>query len=232
MHGDDSPFGSVHRVELFDRFPRGVTLADDVSVMNRAATEDSRSLVWPVVSQVLHGGPAPSAIDAQALAVLDDWVVRDAPRLDANLDGLNDDAGAPIMDAVWQPIAEAVMRPVYGDLLADLNDVRNLNGLAGQSYVDKDLRTLLNPGKVPGAFRLRYCGNGSLTACRASLWAAFDQAVAGLAASKGPNVAAWRGNASRTGFTPGLIPDTFRATNRPTFQQVLEFANTRRPSHP
>ena len=54
-----TPYGSVHRVELFDQFPARVTLANDVSVMNRAATEDVRSPVWPVVSQVLHGGAAP-----------------------------------------------------------------------------------------------------------------------------------------------------------------------------
>jgi acyl-homoserine lactone acylase PvdQ len=225
MHGDDTPFGSVHRVELFDKFPKKVDLAGDVSVMNRAATEDVRSPVWPVVSQVLRGSPAPNARDAQALAVLDDWVQRDAPRLDADLDGKNDDAGAPIMDAVWRPIAEAVMRPVYGGLLGALNDMRNLGGLSGESYVDKDLRTLLDPSNVNGKFNLRYCGNGSLDACRASLWDAFDQALAPLATAQGPNPATWRGPASRASFAPGLIPDTFRATNRPTFQQVLEFAN-------
>jgi hypothetical protein len=225
MHGDDTPFGSVHRVELFDKFPKKVDLAGDVSVMNRAATEDVRSPVWPVVSQVLHGGPAPNTRDAQALAVLDDWVQRDAPRLDANLDGKNDDAGAPIMDAVWRPIAEAVMRPVYGNLLGALDNLRNLNGLSGESYVDKDLRTLLDPASVKGPFNLRYCGNGSLDACRASLWTAFDQALAPLAAAQGQDPATWRGSASRTSFVPGLIPDTFRTTNRPTFQQVLEFAS-------
>ena len=61
MHGDDDPYGSVHRVELFDKFPRRPKLTDDVSIMNRAATEDVRSPVWPVVSQVLHSGPAPNA---------------------------------------------------------------------------------------------------------------------------------------------------------------------------
>src|SRR4029453_6292913 len=60
MHGDDAPFGSAHRVELFDKWPRHPTLADAVSVMNRAATEDVRSVVWPVVSRVLRGGTAPS----------------------------------------------------------------------------------------------------------------------------------------------------------------------------
>jgi hypothetical protein len=224
MHGDDTPFGSVHRVELFDMFPRRVQLADDVSVMNRAATEDARDLVWPLVSAVLRGGRAPNVTDQRALNVLDDWVRRDAPRLDANLDGQNDDAGAPIMDAVWRPIAEAVMRPVYGNLLGNLDSVRGLSGLSGESMVDKDLRTLLDPRHVRGPFHLRYCGNGSLRACRASLWSAFDTAIQPLVAAQGSDPAAWRGNASRTGFIPGLIPDTIRTTNRPTFQQVIRLA--------
>ncbi len=228
MHGDDNPYGSVHRVELFDKFPHDVTLADDVSVMNRAATEDAHSLVWPVVSDVLLTGAASNALDARALDVLDEWISRDAPRLDADQDGKNDDAGAVIMDAVWRPIAEAVMRPVYGDLLGDLNSVRSLNGLAGESFVDKDLRTLLGKKHVRGPFHLRYCGNGSLDACRASLWAAFDQAISALASAQGPDPATWRGDASRTSFVPGLIPDTFRSTNRPTFQQVLELVRPRR----
>ena len=61
MHGDDEPYGSLHRVELFDRFPRRPRLTDDVGIMNRAATEDVRSPVWPIVSRVLRTGRAPSA---------------------------------------------------------------------------------------------------------------------------------------------------------------------------
>jgi acyl-homoserine lactone acylase PvdQ len=226
MHGDDSPFGSVHRVELFDQWSREPTLAEVVSVMNRSATEDTRSPVWPVVSRVLRSGPAPNALAAAALGVLDDWIARDAPRLDADLDGRNDDAGAVIMDAVWRPLAEAVMRPVFGDLLDDLNSLRNLNGLSGESYVDKDLRILLGE-RVADRFNFAYCGRGSLAECRASLWAAFDEAIQDLVAEQGGNPAAWRGSASRTGFQPGLLPDTIRATNRPTFQQVLELVNPR-----
>jgi acyl-homoserine lactone acylase PvdQ len=226
MHGDDDPYGSVHRVELFDRFPSRVTLADDVSVMNRAATEDVRAPVWPVVSQVLHTGPAPNARDAQVVALLDDWVRRDAPVLDADNSGQYDDPGPTIMDALWTPIADAVMRPQFGDLTADLDAIRGLGSLSGESYVDKDLRTLLGQ-PVHGKFHLRYCGKGDLSACRASLWAAVDSVSARLAASLGPDPAAWRSPARRTGFTPGLIPDTFRVTNRPTFQQVLELPRGR-----
>ncbi|HET6685255.1 MAG TPA: penicillin acylase family protein [Jiangellaceae bacterium] len=223
MHGDDAPFGSAHRVELFDQWPRDPTLADTVSVMNRAATEDVRSVVWPVVSRVLRSGAAPSALADRTVAVLDDWVARDAPRLDADLDGDYDDAGPVISDALWQPIADAVMRPVYGDLTDDLADVRSLNGAAGQSYVDKDLRALLGD-PVKGRFNLSYCGGGSLDACRASLWAVVEQVAGELAAEQGPEPSSWTGPAARTGFTPGLIPDTIRTTNRPTFQQVLELA--------
>ncbi len=224
MHGDDSAYGSVQRVELFNRFPNKVRLPDDVSIMNRAATQDVRSPAWPVVSAVLRTGKAPNALDRSVVKVLDEWVRRDAPRLDADVDGYNDDAGAAIMDAVWEPLAEAVMRPVFGALLTDVTAVHGLGGETGASYVDKDLRTLLGR-HVKGKFHLDYCGKGSLAQCRSSLWAVVDQAASTLAAAQGPDPSLWREKASRSGFSPGLIPDTMRSTNRPTFQQVLELAH-------
>jgi acyl-homoserine lactone acylase PvdQ len=222
MHGDDEPFGSVQHVELFDKFPKRVRITDNVGIMNRAATEDDRSLVWPVVSQVLRSGPAPNARDQQVVDLLDDWARHDAPRLDANGDGFYDDAGPVIMDAAWRPIAEAVMKPVFGPLLSALNSVRGLGGSSGESYVDKDLRTLLGY-PVRGRFHLSYCGSGSLSECRASLWAVIDQTASQLAAAQGdPDPANWREAAGTTGFVPGLLPNRFPSTNRPTFQQVLE----------
>ena len=222
MHGDDEPFGSVHRVELFDRFPQRVRITDNAGIMNRAATEDGRSLVWPVVSEVLQSGPALSARDQQVVDILDDWVSRDAPRVDADGDGSYDDSGPVIMDAAWRPLADAVMNPVFGGLLPDLDRVRDLDGMPGQSYVDKDLRTLLGD-KVAGRFHLSYCGDGSLTACRVSLWNAIDQAANQLAAQQGdPDPANWRKPVGTTGFVPGLLSNRFPSTNRPTFQQVLE----------
>jgi hypothetical protein len=226
MHGDGSPFGSVHRVELFDKFPSRVRLADDVSVMNRAATEDARSLVWPVVRDVLRGSVAPNALSAAVVATLDDWVRRDAPRLDGDDNGQYDDAGPTIMDALWPFIADTVLRPVYGPLVRELNGIRGLGGLSGESFVDKDLRRLLGR-RVQGEFNLRYCGAGSLAACRTALWTTVDGVAQYLASVHGPDPATWRSPAARTRFTPGLIPNTIRATNRPTFQQVLEFARAR-----
>jgi acyl-homoserine lactone acylase PvdQ len=223
MHGDDEPYGSAQRVELFDKWPRRVKLTDVVGVMNRAATEDVRSPVWPVISSVLRSGPAPNPRSQQVVGLLDSWVRRDAPRLDADNNGFFDDPGPAILDAAWRPIVEAVMRPRLGANLTEALDItRGLGGQSGHSYVDKDLRTLLGR-KVAGKFHVRYCGKGKLAACRASLWAAIGQASDELAAQYGPDPAAWLKEGERTTFTPGLIPNTFRATNRPTFQQVLEF---------
>ena len=223
MHGDDEPYGSVQRVENFDRFPAAVTITDDVGIMNRAATEDVRSPVWPIVSRVLRLGTAPTPRDQQVLDILDDWVARDAPRLDADADTYYDEPGPVISDALWRPIADAVMSPVFGPLIPDLDNVRNLDGLEGESYVDKDLRTLLND-VVVGPFNLRYCGLGSQPVCVDSLWQALHQTADTLATEQGQaDPSLWRKPAATTGFTPGLIPTRFPATNRPTFQQVLEF---------
>jgi hypothetical protein len=222
MHGDDEPYGSAQRVELFDHWPKRPRIADVAGIMNRAATEDVRSPVWPVVSAVLRRGQAANARDARIVAMLDDWVADDAPRLDADGDGRFDVAGPAILDAAWPRIADAVMRPVFGDLTDDLNAVRALDSQSGHSYVDKDLRRLLGRPER-GKFNLRYCGNGSVAACAGSLWAAIDASAAQLAGTFGSeDPAAWLGQAPRTGFVPGLIPDTMRATNRPTFQQVLQ----------
>ena len=79
MHGDDEPYGSVHRVELFDQFPDKVDLAGVVGVMNRSATEDVRSPAWPVVSEVLRGGEAPSPLAGEVVDILDAWVAMTRP---------------------------------------------------------------------------------------------------------------------------------------------------------
>jgi hypothetical protein len=89
------------------------------------------------------------------------------------------------------------MQPVFGDETSALEGIRNLGGLSGESYVDKDLRTLLHD-RVNGRFNLRYCGKGSLEACRASLWNAVDQVAAGLASTQGQDPAAWRTASQRT----------------------------------
>jgi len=239
MHGDEvRSFGAVHRVEMFDAFPRRAGIEDVVSVMNRAATEDVRATeVWPVIARVLRGGPAPDPLTGQAATLVSEWSADGGSRLDSDLDGSVDDPGAAVIDAAWNRIADAVMQPALGPLTADLAVVigrdsapylPGVNGSAFGSgwygYVDKDLRTLLGD-RVEGRFKLRYCGAGALTACRDSIWAALQAAAAELAAAQGPDPSLWRSDATldRINFQPGLIPNTMRWTNRPTFQQVIRF---------
>ena len=223
MHGDDEPYGSIQRVEMFNRWPQQAQITDNVGIMNRAASEDVRAPVWPVVSRVLRTGTAPVPRDQEIVDLLDDWIGRDAPRLDADNDTFYDEPGPVIMDAIWRPIVNAVMSPVIGPLIDDLDNVRNLDGFEGESYVDKDLRRLLGDAVV-GPFNLSYCGNGDLATCSASLWQAIHTAADATAMQLvQPDPALWRGTARTSNFVPGLIPNTFPFTNRPTFQQVLEF---------
>lgn len=223
MHGDGEGDGPYQRIELFDGWPERTQLTDVVGIMNRAATEDVRSPVWGWISEVLHEGEAPSDRAAQVVALLDEWVEEDAPRLDADDDGTFDSAGPTIMDALWLPLVRAALEPVYGDQLDALDEVRPLQQI-GMSFLDKDLRTLLGED-VEDPLHLQYCGGGELDACSASLWAAVQQVADELAAQYGADPAGWRGEADRTSFVPGLIPETIRRTNRPTYQQVLELVN-------
>jgi hypothetical protein len=202
--------------------------SDDASIMNRAATQDLRAVrVWPVISQVLAGGPAPSPLAQQAAKLVSDWASRGSSRLVDDATGMIPDPGAAILDTAWTAIADAVLGPVLGDLLdqfASLNPRDSNPSFDGgwYGYVDKDLRTALG-APVQGAFSRRYCGNGSLEACRASLWAAMQTAANQLATTQGFDPTAWRSQAPRIGFAPGLITYTMRWTNRSTFQQVIEF---------
>ncbi|MEZ5165463.1 MAG: penicillin acylase family protein [Acidimicrobiales bacterium] len=222
MHGDSNLYGSVHRVENFDQWPEKAELADVVSIMNRAATEDTRSSVWPVIREVLEGGDAPSPLADEVVAMLDAWIADDAPLLDADEDGFYDEPGALLFDELWDPLQTAVLDPVFGPVLEAGIELR---GIDLEGVVDKDLRTVLGH-EVKGPFNLSYCGAGDLDACRASLWAAIDTRVGELAAERGEDPTTWLREGRRTTFSPGLIDDDFRATNRPTFQQVLELAPT------
>ena len=241
---DNWSFGSIQRVQLLQRrldARKGrLTLADVASAMNGAATQDLRAvLVLPDVAAVLKTGAAPGPRAAQMLQLLEAWAAKGASRLDLDLDGKIDDPGAAIMDTVWDRWADAVMTPVLGPALVSRlaalhirSDDANPGGSSyidgWYGYIDKDLRALL--GKpVKGAFSTHYCGAGDLTACRTSLWAALDAAGVQLAAAQGPDPAAWRADATaeRIRFTSGILPNTMRWTNRPTFQQVVTFSGHR-----
>lgn len=235
-------YGSVQRVQLLNAgiaARKKHTVASVASLMNKAATQDLRAIALvPTIAEVLQGSTPTSARAQQMLQLLQAWTLAGASRLDRGGDGQVDDAGAAIMDAAYPAIAEQVMKPVLGDDLAglraleDASDDANIQGSAyldgWYGYIDKDLRVLL--GKpVRGPLANRYCGAGNLAACQHSLWLALEAAGAELAARQGGDPATWRAdaNAERIHFTSGILPDTMRWTNRPTFQQVFSFRTHR-----
>jgi len=231
-------YGPVQRVDLFTpkiAKRRKHTLASVVSVMNEAATQDLRVVeVWPVIRAVLAGSPAPTTRADAAAKLVDAWLKAGGSRIDLALDGTIDDPGAAVLDTAWGPLTEAVMVPVLGPLTTRLEQLMPRDDAAGPGgssyiegwygYLDKDLRTQLGR-PVQGPFSTRYCGGGDLAACRTSLWAALDQAAARLEQDQGTDPAAWRSDATkeRIDFSTGILSDTMRWTNRPTFQQVMTF---------
>jgi hypothetical protein len=223
MHGDDEHYGSVHRVEMFDGFPRRVRLTDVVGIMNKAATQDvNGSEVWPVISAVLRRGTAPDALTAQAAELVDEWSDAGSPRLGDPPGGPIPFPGAAVLSRSWPHLFNAVLEPVLGPLVEEVADVVGRPG----GFADKDLRRLLGRS-VRGRFAFRYCGGGDLDRCASSLWAALAAGVDELVAEQGPDPAAWRADQGFTSFAPGLIPNTFPTTNRPTYQQVLELVGPR-----
>jgi acyl-homoserine lactone acylase PvdQ len=244
-------YGSIHRAQLLEdaigkrirraREGHKLTLTSVVAAMNEAATQDLRAAkLLRSLAGVLETGPAPNPRAARMLKLLRDWRTRGASRLDRALDGKIDHPGAAIMDAAWPKIADAVMAPVLGPQLGELGELiprdepaRSLGSSYGEGwygYVDKDLRGLRGR-RVRGPFKTRFCGQGVLAACRASLWAALDAAGVELANAQGPNPNSWRADAKkeRITFEPGVLGarHKLRWTNRPTFQQVIYFRGHR-----
>ena len=221
---DNFVYGAVHRVQLLNAaLPKGrTTAAGVVGAMNSAATKDLRQTLVPLLARAMSRAAVPAPRDALMLQLLQDW---NGSRLDMNGDGKIDSAGAAIMDAWWPRLAVAVLQPVLGPLtdeLQTLNGISNDANSGGSSYgggwygyVAKDLA---------GGFANRYCGAGDADTCAASLWQSLDAAGGALAAAQGGDPAQWRSDATRERIRfSGFIPDTMRWTNRPTFQQVVQF---------
>jgi len=230
-------YGSVHRVQLLQRNLRGRPthdLASVVGAMNAAATQDLRALAaWPTIAAVLRGEAAPSARAAAMAAVLEDFRAQGAHHLDADGDGRFDHPGAAVMNAIWDPLADAALARIPRALRDDFEGLAGVdanvdddftNGRLG--HVEKDLRSVLGR-RVRGEFNLRYCGRGDLAECRRDLWGAIDAAGARVALAQGDDPAAWRAPA-RTIVFSGALPLAIRYTNRPSgIQQVLSFRGHR-----
>ena len=232
---------SVDRADLLTGFKRRNRLIDVLRVVNRAATQDLRAVrVWPVINRVLAGGPAPDERSQQAVNLVNAWLSKGASRLDRDLDGKIDDPGAAVLDQSWDALSQAVLSPVLGDLVGAGGPLGQLETRDQSPRAPRtaartttagtatSTRTCAACSASPSAapYSRRYCGNGDLAACRASLWAVIQSSADALAASQGTDPNAWRSDATaeRITFTPGVLTDTMRWANRPTFHQLMEFA--------
>ena len=224
--------GPVHRVDLFQGFKPGMTLADQASVMNKAATQDLRAVrVWPVIEKVLATGAPPSKLAEEAANAVSSWAESGASRYGTNRPKAR--GGPAILDAAWLPIGEAVLGPVLGELLPEFSslvgpdDAPSSGGSSYDNgwygYVYKDLKSVLGES-VAQPYSRGYCGNGSLTTCRESLWSAIQAAANALSAEQGGSPSSWKAAKVRINFPPVLSAFTIKWTNRSTFQQVIEFA--------
>jgi acyl-homoserine lactone acylase PvdQ len=234
-------YGPVHReMPLSDGIKAAtkdgaMSLVDVVNVMGDAATVDLRGYaVLPYMLEAI-GKPADARLRA-AVRELKQWHQRGSHRRDVDGDGAYEHSAAvALMDAWWERALQATFTPVLGAAYDDLPAGHdNAPGPEGSAYIgglyghlQKDLRTILGY-KVRSPFSRTYCGKGKLRACRKALTQSLDAAVAELEEEFGASPEAW--DADEAGdmiqFSPVGVQgqDPIPWQNRPTFQQVLEFA--------
>lgn len=224
-------YNAVHRVNLYQGFAKGMTEASDVSIMNKAATQDLRAVrVWPVIEKVLAGGKAPSALAEEGASMISAWAREGASRYGVKYPKAH---AAAVLDAVWKPIYEAVLAPTLGSLMPEFESISGPEGqpsssgsaFEGSSYgiVYKDLKAILGQHESQPYSR-GYCGNGELEACRTAVWTAIQHGMEELTAAQGTNPLKWKAAAVSITFPPDtLFTQTMRWTNRSTYQQVIEF---------
>jgi hypothetical protein len=100
------------------------------------------------------------------------------------------------------------------------------------SYVDKDIRSVLGE-PVRGPLARRYCGDGSLPACRDVPLTTLEEAAGRTAAQVYPgddSCAAggqWCADAIIHRTLGGIRHDRIGWQNRPTYQQAVEFTSHR-----
>jgi len=232
-------YGPVHRSQpLEDRIVGAsaddgkVSLVELVNAMGDAATVDLRGdKVLPWILEVVGGGDTP--VQQKALDLLAAWNGSGAHRRDKNLDGSYEHARAvAIMDALWEPLLEAIFKDDLGavafDHLPEGHDNRPgptgsayLNGWYG--HVQKSLRQSL--GEAIGLpYGTSYCG--VLADCRTAVLGAIDAAI--VAVGGDPDTADADEDGDRIRFTSLGVQGqrSMQWQNRPTFQQVLEFGTT------
>ena len=234
-------YGPVQRVQMLDdgiiKYKKRngkISLVDLVNIMGDAATTDLRGTrVLPFMLKAVGKPSDPRLVNAVKL--LKAWKRSGAHRRDKDGDGSYEHSPAvALMDAWWEPAAQAIFKPTLGAAYDALpmghHDNPRAQGSAFQSgfysHINKDLRTVLGL-KVRGKASRVYCGKGSLKRCRKALTASLDAAVKSLEEEFGKDPNSWDADeeGDQINFTPVGLQDqpNMQWQNRPTFQQVLEF---------
>jgi acyl-homoserine lactone acylase PvdQ len=252
--------GSVHRGNLLDdRVHKlvaagGVTRTELVQAMANAALADLRAEdVLPKLLKVVDSSPVTDATAAGAVSKLQAWLTAGAGRTETSAGSKTyaDADAIRILDAWWPLLVKAEFEPGLG---SDLYDAFTANlpideapsaghGPTGShagssfqfgwwSYVDKDIRAVLGEN-VQGGLAQKYCGGGSLSACRDILISTLKQAAGMTAAQVYPGDDQcsagdqWCADSIVQRTLGGIKHGRISWQNRPTFQQVVEYTSHR-----
>ncbi|MFF2428703.1 penicillin acylase family protein [Streptomyces mirabilis] len=252
--------GSVHRGNLLeDRVKKlvaagGVTRSSLTRAMADAALADLRAEdVLPKLLKVINSSTVTDTTAAAAVTKLSDWVTAGAKRKEtsagskayANADAIR------ILDAWWPLLVKAEFEPGLGtDLYTAFSNNLPIDespsaahGPTGAhagssfqygwwSYVDKDIRAVLGES-VQGGLSQKYCGGGTLSACRDALISTLKTA-AGLTAAQvypGDDQCSagdqWCADSIVQRTLGGIKHGKITWQNRPTYQQVVEYTSHR-----
>ena len=235
-------YGSVHRNDLLRAAVAGRkkhTLATLTSAMNKAATQDLRAVrVWPVIRAVLQTGPGAERARRGCSQSRRQLAAAGSSRLDRELDGKVDHAGAAVLDAAWprsptrscrrcsgrSSTARRTARPERRCRAGRLGVHLRLVRLRRQGPSDAARARRSRPVLAPllRSRRARVLPRGALGCARRRRRASSRRRRA-RRRLRGEPTRRPSASASR----PGVLPDTMRWTNRPTFQQLMSFSSHR-----
>ncbi|MET9902173.1 penicillin acylase family protein [Streptomyces sp. NPDC006446] len=252
--------GSVHRGDLLeDRVAKlvaagGVTRSALVKAMADAALADLRAEdVLPDLLKVVNSSPVTDSTAAAAVSKLSAWVTAGARRKETSAGSHTyaDADAVRILDAWWPLLVKAEFQPGLGSDLytafggnlpideapsAGHGPTGSHAGSSFQygwwSYVDKDIRAVLGE-TVQGGLPQKYCGAGSLSACRDTLISTLKEAAGKTAATVYPGDDQcsagdqWCADSIVQRTLGGIKHGKISWQNRPTYQQVVEYTSHR-----
>ncbi|MFI5821668.1 penicillin acylase family protein [Streptomyces rishiriensis] len=232
----------------------GVTRASLAKAMAEAALVDLRAEdVLPDLLKVINSSAVTDSTAAAAVTKLQAWLTAGGKRTETTAGSKTyaDADAIRILDAWWPLLVKAEFEPglgtgLYSAFTANLpvdEAPSAAHGPTGAhagssfqygwwSYVDKDVRAVLGQS-VQGGLTQKYCGGGTLGGCRDVLISTLKTAAGKTAAQVYPGdtlCAAgnqWCADSIVQRTLGGIKHGNISWQNRPTFQQVVEFASHR-----